>query len=288
MQAQRGVTVLSPAKINTFLHVHQQRGDGFHELRTHFQLIDLCDKLTFVINQTGQITVNNPKVDVAEANDLCYRAAVLLKAYADGDAGVVINVDKHIPDGAGLGGGSSNAATVLVVLNRLWNVGLSEEKLLQLGLQLGSDVPIFIYGKSTLATGRGEKFITLDFNNPVENHSIIIIKPTTHVSTAKIFQSQWLTKRADTGTIRDLDITSLIQRGVNDFTTVVFRLYPEISQAARRLSVYSSAHLTGTGACLYTVLDDVKKADKIIDALDSDYQVFLVNAIEKSPLDEFK
>ncbi len=282
------ITVLSPAKINTFLHVHQQRADGFHHLNTYFQLIDLYDEINFCTDNTGIIQVDNPGIEINIKNDLCYRAAKLLQNYTDNPVGVHIGVKKKIPDGAGLGGGSSNAATVLVVLNKLWHIGLSVEKLLQLGLQLGSDVPIFIYGKSTPATGRGEKFIDLDFNNPVKKKSIIVIKPKVHVSTAKIFQSECLTKRSDEGTIRDLDIASLISKGENDFTDVVFRLYPEISQVAKQLSVYSSAHLTGTGACLYTVLDDVKKADKIIDTFGSDYQVFLVNAIEKSPLYKFK
>lgn len=282
------LTVKSPAKLNTFLHVHQQRADGFHHLNTYFQLIDLCDEITFCTDNSGVIQVDNPTIDIPMEKDLCYRAAKLLQAYTDNPLGVTINVKKNIPDGAGLGGGSSNAATVLLVLNKLWKIGLSEEKLLQLGLQLGSDVPIFIYGKSTFATGRGEKFIAMDFNNPIDKKSIIVIKPNIHVSTAKIFQSEYLTKRSDTGTIRHLDIATLVSKGENDFTDVVFRLYPEISQVAKRLSVFSSAHLTGTGACLYTVLDDVKKADKITHAFGSDYQVFLVNAIEKSPLYKFK
>ncbi len=292
------LTVKSPAKLNTFLHVHQQRADGFHHLNTYFQLIDLCDEITFCTDSSGIICVDNPSINIPMESDLCYRAAKLLQSYAKTDShtdkptnkpmGVHISVKKNIPDGAGLGGGSSNAATVLLVLNKLWNIGLSEEKLLELGLQLGSDVPIFIYGKSTFATGRGEKFIPLDFDNPIDKKSIIVIKPNVHVSTAKIFQSEYLTKRSDKGTIRHLDITSLISKGENDFTDVVFRLYPEISQVAKQLSVFSSAHLTGTGACLYTVLDDVKKTDKISHTFGSDYQVFLVNAIKKSPLYEFK
>ncbi len=283
-EKNRRITVASPAKINTFLHVHQPRQDGFHQLITYFQLIDLYDDITFTVNRTGGIRVDNPAVDIDEKKDLCYRAAKLLQSRTNHRLGVDIRVNKRIPDGAGLGGGSSNAATVLMVLNQLWDVGLAKHELLDLGLQLGSDVPVFIYGKSTLATGRGEKFIPLDFNNPVDNKSIIVIKPKVHVSTTKIFQSEFLTKRAGTGTIRDLDIATLIQRGENDFTSVVLRLYPEISQIAKRLSMYSPAHLTGTGACLYTVLDDVKKADKIIDALGSDCQAFVVQALKTSPL----
>ncbi len=282
------ITVLSPAKLNTFLHIHQQRKDGFHELVTYFQLIDLCDEITFTINDTGVITVDNPIIAIDEQKDLCYRAAKLLQQQTNKTLGVNIKVKKNIPNGAGLGGGSSNAATVLVVLNQLWEIHLTTDELLKFGLELGSDVPVFIYGKSTLATGRGEKFITLDFKNPLKNKQVIIIKPNIHVSTAKIFQSELLTKRNDEGKIRHLDIASLIYKGENDFTDVVFRLYPEISQVAKRLSVYGTAHLTGTGACIYTVLDDVKKADKIADTLNSDDKVFVVSTLDKSPLYKVK
>lgn len=285
---QRGVTVLSPAKINTFLQVYQQRGDGYHDLFTHFQLIDLYDKLHFAVNDKGVIRVNNPQLTIQESDDLCYQAAQLLRADAKSNVGVTITVSKQIPAGGGLGGGSSNAATVLVVLNRLWNLGLSQEKLLQLGLRLGSDVPIFVYGKSTLAGGRGEKFSPLALPNPMENKKLLVVKPRVDIATAKIFQSERLTKRQDTGTIRDLDTAKLIRSGKNDFAPVVFQLYPEVAQVAKRLSVYSAAHLTGTGACLYMALDDVKKADKIIDALGRDCQVYLVNTIKQSPLNEFK
>ncbi len=277
----------APAKINSFLHVHQQRDDGFHELRTHFQLIDLCDELTFAVNDSGHIKVNNPAVDVDASDDLCYRAAALLQPYNEKRQGVTITVNKRIPAGGGLGGGSSDSATVLVVLNKLWGIGLPESKLLTLGLQLGSDVPIFIYGKTTFASGRGEIFFTGKHNNYLESKTIIIVKPPVQVSTAKIFQSRWLTKRKDTGTIRDLDTVTRICSGENDFQSVVFRYYPEIAQIAQRLSIYSPAHLTGTGACLYTVLDDVKKADRIICALERDCRVFVTNAITQSPLNEF-
>lgn len=281
------LTALSPAKINTFLHVHQLRDDGFHNLVTYFQLIDLCDELTFDVNDSGVVRVDNPTINVAEVDDLCYRAAKLLQPYADDTAGVSITVAKNIPDGGGLGGGSSNAATVLVVLNNLWGLGLSQKKLLQLGLQLGSDVPIFIYGNSTLASGRGEEFIPTELSNLLDNQTIIVVKPPVHVATGKIFQSQLLTKRGDTGKIRDLDIARLITCTDNDFTPVVYSLYPEIAHAAERLERVSPAHLTGTGACLYTVLDDVKKADTIIRTLD-DCRVFVVKALRRSPLNEFK
>ncbi|PIE45358.1 MAG: 4-(cytidine 5'-diphospho)-2-C-methyl-D-erythritol kinase [Gammaproteobacteria bacterium] len=288
MIKSQAIRVAAPAKINRFLHVHQQRSDGFHELKTYFQLIDLCDYLTFSVNRSGVVRVDNPTIDIDEKKDLCYRAAILLQQYTTQPLGVDIVVEKHIPDGGGLGGGSSDAAAVLVVLNRLWQLNLSEETLLSIGLSLGSDVPVFIYGKSVCAEGRGGIFVP-DINAHVTGkEKFLIIKPNVQVATRKIFQSQRLTKRSGTGKIRDLDTASLIQSGENDFESVVFALYPSIFQVVERLSGYVKLHLTGTGACLYTVLDDVRKADRITCTLGSDCQAFVVNAIETSPLNDFK
>ncbi len=279
------IRVASPAKINTFLHIHQLQDDGYHHLKTYFQLVSLFDYLNFSINTTGEIAVDNPTLSIPVEEDLCFKAAKLLQQYTGCQLGVSIRVEKNIPDGGGLGGGSSNAATVLCVLNKLWNLGLSETVLLKLGLQLGSDVPVFIYGFSTYAEGRGEKFMPEIQSGLHENQTVVIVKPDVHVSTAKIFQYSGLTKRLDTCKIPHLD-TVLYE---NDFESVVFALYPEVSQVALRLSAYSEAHLTGTGACLYTVLDDVKKADKISQALTEEgCKVYVVKALMQSPLNKFK
>lgn len=278
------IQVASPAKINLFLHIHQQRPDGYHELKTYFQLVDLCDTINLTPDNSGAIRVDNPTLSIPQHTDLCYLAAQALQAFCKTPRGVSIRVDKRIPDGGGLGGGSSNAATVLRVLNRLWETHLPETTLLQIGLSLGADVPIFLHGNSSYAEGRGEKFSPHMPNNILENQIIVIIKSKVHAATAQIFQSPSLTKRPEAGKIRDLD-TVCYQ---NDFESVVYALYPDISQAAQRLSAYSAAHLTGTGACLYTVLDDVKKADKISRALSCDYKVFITKPLSTSPLNEFK
>ncbi len=279
------IRVASPAKINTFLHVHQLQNDGYHHLKTYFQLVSLYDYLSFTVDNSGIITVNNPSLSIAAEDDLCFKAAMRLKQQTGCQLGVSIEVEKNIPDGGGLGGGSSNAATVLRVLNKLWDLNLPEITLLTLALELGSDVPVFVYGLSTYAEGRGEKFIANVDAGLHENQTVVIVKPNIHVSTAKIFQSSRLTKREDTCKIPHLD-TVLYE---NDFQSVVFALYPEISQVALRLSAYSKAHLTGTGACLYTVLDDVRKADKISQTLgEEDCEVYVVKALTQSPLNEFK
>ncbi|MGY0399623.1 MAG: 4-(cytidine 5'-diphospho)-2-C-methyl-D-erythritol kinase [Ostreibacterium sp.] len=288
MPTNRKIIVCSPAKINLFLHIHQKRKDGFHHLRTYFQLINLYDELTFSPNNSGKIRVDNPMLDLTAEQDFCYRGAYLLQQYSRQSAGVDIVVKKNIPSGGGLGGGSSNAATVLLVLNRLWGINLSEAKLLEIGLSLGSDVPVFIHGQSGFAVGRGECFVKNLAGQLPKNQAIIVVDPKIGISTAEIFQSSLLTKRSDEGTIRDLDSVGLIHSGENDFESVVYQCYPSIFQVAKQLSAYSPAHLTGTGACLYTVLDDVRKADTISRVLGGDYQVFLVNALNKSPLNKFK
>lgn len=281
--------VLSPAKINTFLHVHQQRADGYHELLTHFQLIGLYDELIFKIIDSAEIIIDNPAIDLMPEQDLCYQAARVLQRLSGCKKGVVIKVLKRIPAGGGLGGGSSNAATVLVVLNRLWRLNFTQDQLLRIGLSLGSDVPVFIYGLSTLATGRGEIFHQDENNNLLQNKMVILIKPTVSLSTAKIFHSQLLTKRPGTGKIRHLDTKRLIRSGENDFERVVFPLSPEVSQCVKLLATIGvTLHLTGTGACLYTVLDEAGKADKIIDALGRDCRYWLVNTLTTSPLKAIK
>ena len=288
MQLDHKVTIFSPAKINTFLQVYNQRADGYHDILTHFQLVDLCDELIFSVNDTGVIRVYNPAISINEVDDLCYRAALSLKQHGEKYLGVNIFVNKNIPDGSGLGGGSSNAASVLMVLNKLWNLSLSKNKLLALGLALGSDVPFFIHGQSTLAKGRGEVFVSNSANNLIENKLVIIVKPNQRVLTREIFQSGLLTKRGDIGKICDLGTARLIQSGENDFASVVYRLYPSVYKAFKRLSDDYPAYLTGTGSCVYTVLDDDKKADKIIRDLSGDYKTFLVKAISESPLNRFK
>lgn len=281
--------VLSPAKINTFLHVHQRRDDGYHELLTHFQLIDLYDELDFQIIDSNEIIVDNPTLDLLPEKDLCYQAAKTLQRLSDTKQGAIIRVSKQIPAGGGLGGGSSNAATVLMVLNQLWQLHLSPAQLLTIGLGLGSDVPVFIYGRSTLATGRGEIFHQDKNNNLLQNKVVILIKPELSLSTAKIFHSQLLTKRPGTGKIRHLDTERLIRSGENDFERVVFTLSPEVSRLVESLATRGVAlHLTGTGACLYTVLDDAGKADRIIDALGSDCCYWVVNTLTTSPLKAIK
>ncbi len=270
----------SPAKVNLFLLLFQQREDGFHELLTLFQLIDLCDEIEIQTTDTGGIIVDNPSVDCQSTDDLCYRAAKLLQEYSGTIQGAIIRVLKRIPQGGGLAGGSSNAATVLLGLNKLWGLGLPQPVLLRLALQLGSDVPVFVYGKSTLAAGRGELFLPTPDDLLFNNRALIVVNPNAHVSTGEVFSAKQLTKRSQKQKMCDLRT----QLFVNDFTDVVFLKNPRIKTLAQSFEPQLKMHLTGTGASLYTVLDVDKKADKIVSDLRGDYQVFACKAIDKSPL----
>ncbi len=269
----------SPAKLNLFLHVHQQRADGFHNLQTYFQLIDLCDVIHFSQTDKATITVDNPSIDGPMQADLCYRAAELLRPYAESRAGVSIAVNKRIPAGGGLGGGSSNAATVLKVLNRLWNIHLPQKKLLALALELGSDVPIFIHGHSSYARGRGEVFTDHLAANLFERQLFCLIKPNCHVATAEIFQSPLLKKRPGGEQPPQLD-TVLFE---NDFEPVVFSRYPAIADIAEQLAPITPVHLTGTGACLYGLIDNAEQFKRIRESLDRQHDCFLVRGIAHSP-----
>ncbi|MPV85546.1 4-(cytidine 5'-diphospho)-2-C-methyl-D-erythritol kinase [Cardiobacteriales bacterium ML27] len=286
-------TVLAPAKLNLFLHVHQLRPDGYHNLNTFFQLVDLCDTLTFQTRTDNHIVIDNPVLrDSREHNDrhndkpnedLCYQAAQRLKAVTGYPYGIDIRIDKRIPIGGGLGGGSSDAATVLYVLNQLWQTHLPREELLAIGLALGADVPIFLVGENAYASGRGEKITTAASPFSHAPATLVILYPKVFVSTATLFHTPRLKKRADSHAMPVLSDVFF----ENDFTTVAFENYPEIKTAATALSQFSPAHLTGTGSCLYAVLDDPKKADTIRRALAHKYDVFIVNTINRSPLLEF-
>jgi 4-diphosphocytidyl-2-C-methyl-D-erythritol kinase len=173
----------APAKLNLFLHITGQREDGYHLLQTAFQFIDRCDQLEFEPNDSGEITLLTPIEGVMDEDNLIVRAASLLKHKADIQQGVAISLQKVLPMGGGLGGGSSNAATTLVALNYLWSAGLSTQQLAQLGLQLGADVPVFVHGTAAWAEGVGEEITAINVDEPW----FVVIVPDCHVSTGEIF-----------------------------------------------------------------------------------------------------
>lgn len=237
------LTCPAPAKLNLFLHVTGRRADGYHLLQTLFRFIDLNDTLHFELRADGVVHRTSEVEGVPEEQDLCVRAARLLQADTGCTQGVDITVEKHIPMGGGLGGGSSDAATTLIALNRLWSLNLTRERLMQLGLQLGADVPVFVFGENAFAEGVGEKLQAY----ALPEAWYVVLFPPVHVPTAKIFSHPELTRDSDSIIIRALSTQPLR----NDLQAVVCKLYPEVASDLAELGKYGRAMMTGSGACVF-------------------------------------
>jgi 4-diphosphocytidyl-2-C-methyl-D-erythritol kinase len=270
----------APAKLNLFLHVLGRRPDGYHELQTCFQFVDLCDEISFEIPADGRIRRVIPMPKVAEDADLCLRAARLLQAAAGCRSGADISVLKRIPMGGGLGGGSSDAATCLVALNRLWNLHWSVDDLAALGLKLGADVPVFIRGRAAWAEGIGERLTPLYPPLAPSEANYLILKPNIDVSTAEVFQDLELTRNSAPITIHGF----LASGGRNDCLGVVRRRYPEVARALDWLSNFGSARLTGTGACVFLACETNDLRQEIVRQLPPGLQAFLARGLNDSPL----
>ena len=266
----------APAKLNLMLRITGRREDGYHSLQTVFQFLDFADWLTFHSLDEDIVCLKEPLEGVPEATDLTVRAAQLLKKESGYQAGVKIEIEKNLPMGGGLGGGSSDAATTLLVLNKLWNLGFSIKKLMELGLKLGADVPVFIYGFSAWAEGIGEKLQKIT----IPEQWVIIIKPNCHVNTGEIFSHQDLTRDSKIITIADF----LAGQQKNDCLNVVCKLNQPIEQALLALSEFSKARLTGTGACVFAQFDSYESACKAHNALKSDWQIYLSKGMNQSLL----
>lgn len=267
----------APAKINLMLRIVGRKEDGYHLLQTVFQILDWCDWLTFYPLDTDKIGLKATLPGVVEENDLTVRAAQLLKQESGYQGpGVMIDVEKNLPMGGGLGGGSSDAATTLVVLNKLWNLHLPDEKLLQIGLKLGADVPVFVYGYSSWGEGVGEclKKISLP------EQWFVIIRPDAHIETGKIFNHPNLTRNSKPITIADF----LAGSQENDCLPVVRELYQSVDHALAALSVFGKAKLTGTGSCVFVQFTSESEARKVCSELSGKWQVFLAKGLNQSPL----
>jgi 4-diphosphocytidyl-2-C-methyl-D-erythritol kinase len=266
----------APAKLNLMLRITGQRNDGYHLLQTVFQFTDLCDWITFHPVDHDKVSLQKTIPGVPESDDLTVRAAKLLKAETGCEQGVCIEVEKNLPMGGGLGGGSSDAATTLVVLNELWNLKLSSERLMDLGLALGADVPVFVCGYSSWAEGIGEKLEKIN----IEEQWVIIIKPACHVDTKEIFSAKNLTRNSRSITIRDFTEGE----HQNDCLTVVCKLYPAVKEALVDLAKFSEARLTGTGACVFAQFDSKNAAMDAYESLNDKWQVYLAKGLNESPL----
>ncbi|SMF94076.1 4-diphosphocytidyl-2-C-methyl-D-erythritol kinase [Methylomagnum ishizawai] len=266
----------APAKLNLLLRVVGRREDGYHLLQTVFQFIDRCDWITLGRRTDGEIHLKTPLPGVPPEADLTVRAARALAAATGTRAGVDIGIEKNLPMGGGLGGGSSDAATVLVGLNRLWHTGLGVEALMELGLKLGADVPVFVNGRSAWAEGVGEQLTPLDLPEPW----YVVVVPDCHVATRTVFSSPNLTRDNKPIIIADF----IAGRQENHCLPVVMELYPEIGAAMDDLSRYSEPRLTGTGACVFAAFADERQARQAAVDLGSTRSVFVAKGENLSPL----
>ncbi|MEI6893110.1 MAG: 4-(cytidine 5'-diphospho)-2-C-methyl-D-erythritol kinase [Colwellia sp.] len=271
----------SPAKINLFLHIVGQREDGYHHLETLFQFIDHSDTLTLKVTETPDIKLLTPINGVSNEDNLIVKAARLLKNKTNTLFGVEISIDKILPMGSGLGGGSSNAATILVALNTLWHCKLSLDELAVLGLTLGADVPIFVHGFSAFAQGVGEQLTAME---PLQSW-YLITKPECSISTQKIFTAKELPRKTKRLSLTDLKTKDFItDQFHNDCQTLVIKHYPEVAKLLAWLVEYAPSRMTGTGACIFTRLSSQEEAYSLQAKLPKGISSFVAQGLNKSPL----
>jgi len=268
--------VLAPAKLNLFLHVVGRRPDGYHLLQTVFQLIDLQDEVSLTVTDDGRIVRDPPPDDpmlaaMPDAADLCVKAALRLQAHTGCRLGARIHVTKRIPAGGGLGGGSSDAAAVLLGLNQLWDLGLSRDELATLGLALGADVPVFVHGHNAWAEGLGEQLVPLQ----TPQRWFVVLRPPVSISTAEVFAASELTRDTPPITIAAF----LAGHGHNDCEPVVRSRYPVVAAALDWLGQFAPARLTGTGSCVFAAFADESAARAVAAAPPPGCQAWAVRGI---------
>jgi 4-diphosphocytidyl-2-C-methyl-D-erythritol kinase len=266
----------APAKLNLCLHIVGRRADGYHLLQTAFQFIEPLDRLRFYKRPNSVIERASHLEGVPSEKDLVVRAARLLAQHTSCNYGVGIELEKNIPMQAGLGGGSSDAATVLVALNELWQLNLSEAELQGLGLKLGADVPVFVGGRSAWAEGVGEILTPYEFPERV----YVVIKPQAAVSTAEIFQAAELTRNSPITTIRAF----LAAGGRNDCAQSVRARYPEVGEALDWLQDFAESRVTGTGACVFAAMPDIDEAERVRTRIPPRWTGFVTVGFNRSPL----
>ena len=274
----------APAKLNLLLRILGRRADGYHELQTLFQLLDYGDRLEFQLREQSDIFVDAGGLDIPLQDNLIYRAARLLQQHCDCRRGAAITLHKVLPQGGGIGGGSSDAATTLLGLNHLWQCGLSLPELAELGRALGADVPVFVLGRTAWAEGVGEK-LTPVLTPP--QHYVVLI-PGCSVSTAAIFGHPRLTRDSAAITLahlREGHLSSewLEQNASNDCQALVENLYPEIRAAREWLQQFAPAQLTGTGCCVYAAFESAETANCVFAKLPSRWRGFVAAGVQESP-----
>lgn len=267
-------TLQCPAKLNLFLHITGRRADGYHSLQTLFQIIDLCDSLSLSPTDDGSITLECSDAALTGPDNLVLRAAGALREATGSTLGASMRLDKRIPMGAGLGGGSSDAASALLGLNQMWGCKLDIDTLAQIGLKLGADVPLFVRGSSAWAEGIGEILTPVD----LPSKTYLVICPDCHVSTQDIFSHQQLTR--NTTAIKMAAFLAGHTR--NDCENVVRSLYPPVDEALLWLNQFAQARMTGTGASIFAAFDSAQQAQQVLDQLPEGMNGFVARGLSSS------
>lgn len=269
----------APAKLNLFLHVVGRRPDGYHLLQSVFTLIDRADTVHIELRRDGVVTRARDVPGVSEAQDLSVRAAKLLQMHAPPGSGATISLDKILPMGGGLGGGSSDAATVLLALNWLWGIHLSRVELQALALQLGADVPVFVFGQAAFAEGVGEILSAIE----VPPAWYVVLTPPVHVPTASIFNAPELTR--DTSPLKIARFSAGMGR--NDLQPVVMARQPEVARHLEWLGQFGDARMTGSGACVFAAFESESAAQAVLGCLPDSMQGFMAQGLDRHPLYDF-
>jgi 4-diphosphocytidyl-2-C-methyl-D-erythritol kinase len=271
-------SVLSPAKLNLGLKVIGKRPDGYHLLKSVFCLIDLYDKIDIQITLNGKISLIEHQQAWFYQKDLAYKAAILLQEYSGCTKGANIKIKKVIPSGAGMGGGSSNAATVLIILNHLWETGLTTDELLGLGAQLGADVPFFVRGQNALVEGIGEIITPIE----IPELYFVIVKPNFHAPTKDIFAA--LELDFNLCNAENISTARLITEKENDLEAAVRKTYPQMNTIFSELNQYGKAVMTGSGSSIYLSFTDKNLAKDVANILSPRYNTFLAASLAVSPV----
>ena len=274
MHTHTQFSLIAPAKLNLFLHINGRRDDGYHELETLFTFLNFGDELHFELTHDGEISISGDTNGIAQADNLIYKAALLLQIHCKVAEGVKINLTKRLPMGGGVGGGSSDAASTLLALNTLWNTALSLDELAELGLKLGADVPVFINGKSAIAHGIGEQLESV--NLPSKWYCVVF--PNQHVSTAQIFTHPDL--KRDTPKLSGDRQQQVL---TNDCEPLVKKLCPEVEKTLQWLLKYAPSKMTGTGSCCFVEFASQVQAQDVLANLPHTWQGFIASSVNTSP-----
>ncbi|MBE9609226.1 4-(cytidine 5'-diphospho)-2-C-methyl-D-erythritol kinase [Chitinilyticum piscinae] len=269
----------APAKLNLFLHIIGRRDDGYHLLQSTFQLIDRCDTIELRVRDDGQLVHLNPIPGIAPESDLCIRAARLLQEQTGCRLGMSLRIRKILPMGGGVGGGSSDAATVLLALNRLWNLNLSRQMLMDWGVRLGADVPFFLFGRTAFVEGIGERMTEV----PSLDQWFVVLHPRVHVPTPEIFCDERLTRNTPPLIVRVLNSAAT----KNDLQAVASRKFPLIQKHLDWLGQFGEARMTGSGSCVFAKFASQDAANQVISQLPDEMTGFIARSLSQHQLYEF-